>query len=109
MTYRPSVQPPATYEVRQLTSRCDTELGEDVREMGAHRARRDVERGSDLLVRLPRRDEPRDLGLAPAQRTGTARGHHRRRSRAERAKLIARRANLPLRTQPHEHVVRAPQ
>ena len=50
--------------IGELAARLDAEFREDVREMRARRARRDAERGADLLVRSARGDEPNDLDLA---------------------------------------------
>ena len=77
--------------------------------MRARRARRDAERGADLLVRSPRGDEAHDLELAAREAGDALRRGARRRTRAELAQLLARRVELAFRAEMREHFVRAPQ
>src|SRR5205085_12685904 len=95
---------------RQLPPRADVELLEDVREMRAHGARRDAECLADLLVRLAARDEAGDLELALGEsRDPGAAGRAGGGPGAELADLLTRPAQLALRAQPGEDVVRVAQ
>src|SRR3982750_3807973 len=75
-------------EVRQLATRADAELEEDVREVRADGARRDLERAADLLVGLSARYHTRDLDLPAGEPRGSRRDGLGRRSHSALPHLI---------------------
>src|SRR4051812_25824380 len=95
--------------VRELATRINAELREDVRQMRAGRPRRDAERGANLLVRAARRNKPHDFELAAGQSGDSLRSRSSGRPRTELAQLLARCIQLTFRAQVREYFVRAAQ
>src|SRR5688572_9599544 len=89
------VTQPLAIQIGELAARLHRELAEDVREVRAHRARRDAERIADRAVRLSFRHQPDDLELTTGESFRTGRDGLHRRPRAKIVQLLARRVEPP--------------
>src|SRR5688572_30081751 len=101
-----SLRADAANEVGQLTARLHVELDENVAEVSADRAGRDLQCLGDLLVAPAPGYELGDLALATGQGSSS---HHRllRRTHPEVPELVARAAELAFSAHAQKQVMRA--